>query len=84
MVKGKDYGDEDVVLLEASPSELDLCCIQLRSRWELASVINFLSVRLSPFCFPGVSFHFLDLVSDLLLPGASLKFRFFSLSSLAS
>ncbi|MQL89492.1 hypothetical protein Taro_022065, partial [Colocasia esculenta] len=47
---GKDAGgqedpaDADVVVLEPPLSEMELRCVQLRGRWELASVLNFMQV----------------------------------------
>ncbi|CAA7397192.1 unnamed protein product [Spirodela intermedia] len=40
----EDTTDDEVTVLEPPLSETDLCRLQLRGRWELASVLNFLHV----------------------------------------
>ncbi|XP_078438695.1 DDT domain-containing protein DDR4 [Wolffia australiana] len=42
--RGEEEDDDKVVVLETHPSEFDAGRLQLRSRWELASVLNFLHV----------------------------------------
>ena len=42
-VKGKETGNDSVLILDDSSSDSEVT--KLRGRWELASVLNFLNVR---------------------------------------